>query len=326
MLRLAAFCFGLAIAAAVVALIEPPTATNIVVMVPPVIVSPPPRPPRAVTATTAACPAPSLDAHMHALGRPDERVAHLTVATTDTAWIAAWTDAHVFVSRDGGAHYVQVLDGPGNVADVGFDCFGDAIVVRNASVAIATPAGGDEAWRRVPGLNAARIPARVIGGGPDVVIVGGGPDVAWLSRIASSSDRGRTWRYRDLDTGETDEAFGSEDRDGTIRVAVTDYDCDYQAVSWLRWGPHGSATERVAGFRSKPRVYGDVLLDGADVPDGARAIPAPWPAAVGHGIAYRIVRGRAEPIARGIDGGSPVIDRGGRIWMIDRDGAPRIVD
>ena len=52
------------------------------------------------------------------------------------------------VSLDGGLTFTQVLDGPGAVRDVTFDCFGHAVALRANKVGIRD--GTRETWRAVP--------------------------------------------------------------------------------------------------------------------------------------------------------------------------------
>jgi hypothetical protein len=336
MFRLTAFCIGLAIAAAVVALIERPAATNIVVMVPPVIVQalPPPPPPR-VPAPPApdpdprACPAPSTEPR----GAPhepaiDDMLEHVHPSRTDAAWIAAWSDDHIYASHDGGATFVRVLDGPGKVEDVGFDCFGHVIAARDASVGITA---GGEHWRGVPGGDSI---ARVIDGGPDVVLAVVPAGLQHSTRLAASFDRGDTWRFRDLDHAyETAHAQGRQSADGTIRMGVAVADCDYEGMVWLAWRTDGRAETRRTDLVEGDAfgLYGDVAIDGGRVSRNGRAwqpirglaydrvipIEAPWPAVVQGTSAYRIESDRAKRLPWCVDGGSPAIDLAGRVWMLE---------
>jgi hypothetical protein len=304
---------------------------NVVVLVPPVIVaapqapSPPPPPPRpkAEPAAKPVCPAPVRDVRASRVGIIDDLVGHVHPSPTDARWIAAWNDDYVWVSRDAGATFTRVLDGPGTVADVGFDCFGNPIVLRGA--AVGTIVDGGEVWRTIPGITSA---ARVIDGGPDLAILG------IPAQIAVSSDHGLGWRFRDLDRAyEAASPHGRESADGTIDVAVTIADCDYAGIIWATWRASGEYGERriTVDETSTFGLYDGVLVDDgrlshdgsawqpiAGWPERGTSLEAPWPAVLGEGgIASRIRGGKAIALPYCVDGRAPAIDAAGRVWMID---------
>lgn len=341
--------------AAFIALVAADDNSHIVVLVPPVIVTtppvapPPPPPPVPAVATIGppACPAPVHDApHVAKIdtsGAIIETIDHVRPSLTNPGWIAAWNDTQIYASSDGGATFERVLDGPGNVADVGFDCFGHVIAVRDATVGVH--ADRDETWRGVPGIAANRdVHALVFDGGPDVVVLGVAPDrgTNWVSRIAVSADRGLTWRYRDVaDAYEAARAHGRQLADGSIRIGIATADCDHDDLVWAG-SPRGKPFDREQLTLEEATpfgIYGDIAIDdnrwariGGDwhaitgLPDDAPAEPieAPSPTVVVHTTAYRIANGKASALPWCVDGTSPTVDPAGRVWMIDGQGELQI--
>ena len=307
---------------------------NVVVIVPPAISivhtetqtqtqTEPPTP-----TLTPTCPARSREHHAVRDIQLDEPVQHVRPSPTDAAWIAAWNDQHIFVSSDGGHVFARVLDGPGQVADVGFDCFGNVIAARDKMLGVRVHAA--ESWRSVPDLATL---ARVIGGGPDVVVVGAPTGTDNPSRIAASSDRGETWRYRDLDRAyEAANVQGRQDADGTIHAAVTIADCDYDGIVRETWRRDGVfEPQRFATSGGSFGIYGNVTISGgkrwhdgawraiAGLDEYGQALEAPWPAVLQDGTVFRIDGATPTRLPWCVDGTSAAIDPAGRVWMIDRN-------
>jgi hypothetical protein len=322
------------------------TPTNIVVMNPPVVTIVQPPPPPAITTPikrTWHAPAAKLDA----------RVEQLHASRTDATLLAAWNDDHAFVSRDGGKTFAHVLDAPGPLVDVGFDSAGNVLAIRGAMVGILDADG--ERWRTIPGIspgtrrNAEAVPItvapRLIDGGPDIVVVAAGPDEQSYSWLVASSDGGATWRYRNLEAAyEADRVHGAQSSDGTIRIALPVFDCDYEGLVWFTWTRDGHFDrDQIDGGNAGYNVYGDRAVRGVGwgsagwvhatdstwhdingAPDGAIAIDAPEPMLLANRAIYRIAHSSAEPLPFCVDGESPIVDAANRIWMIDKDGAPRL--
>jgi len=326
--------------AALVAVMSIDDDRNVVVIVPPAIsilrTETRPQTPTPTPTLTPTCPAPSRE---HAAPRDlqlDEAVEHVRPSPTNASWIAAWNDQHIFISTDGGRVFARVLDGPGQVADVGFDCFGDVIAARDKMLGVRVHAA--ERWRTVPDLAAL---ARVIGGGPDVVVVGAPTGTDYPTRIAASSDRGESWRFRDLDRAyEAANVTGRQSADGTIRVGVAIADCDYSGIERETWRANGASDpQRFATSGGSFGIYGDVTISGgkrwsngewraiAGLDEYGEALEAPWPAVLRDGTVFRIDGATATRLPWCVDGTSPSIDPAGRVWMIDRNGqlaiAPR---
>ncbi|HEY1815150.1 MAG TPA: hypothetical protein VGG74_22540 [Kofleriaceae bacterium] len=326
--------------------------TNIVVMVPPIVAvsapaapkpAPVPPPPPAATKPAPQKPLPSVAAAV------DEPVTHVRAARDDAYLIAAWNDDHVFVSRDGGRTFARVLDSYEPLADVGFDAAGDTLAIRGARIGVRD-ASGAEAWREIPGILAgndgsvhpdqAAATPQLVDGGPDIVVVAGTSGFAarYLTMIAASSDRGASWRYHELDgVYEAQEVHGAQAANGTITIALPVFDCDYEALAWVRWTRDGHFDiHPIAGATRGFQVYGDRAATGTSwvrrrdrtwhaieyANDGATAIDAPTPTIVDNHEAWAIERGKLTSLPWCVTGTAPMIDAAGRMWMIDEHGAP----
>src|ERR1041385_2784120 len=122
---------------------------------------PQPAPPQA---TRPSCPPPRVDAVAPGKLDAPRGVNHVTTSLTNAGWLAAWSEHQVFVSTDAGKNFARVLDGPGDVTDVTFDCFGHPIVSREGRIGILD--NGRELWRSIPGFATGESErAMLIGGG-----------------------------------------------------------------------------------------------------------------------------------------------------------------
>jgi hypothetical protein len=130
--------------------ILPPTVSVVVVAPPAVPVAPiaePPTPPVteprvevAIRSRDRACPARHLRATPVERGRLPDGLTKLGASWFDVRLLAAWNDEHVYLSTDEGRSFHRVLDGPGKVAHVAFDCHGNvhaARVLEDGSVMLA---------------------------------------------------------------------------------------------------------------------------------------------------------------------------------------------
>lgn len=288
----------------------------------------------------ASCPPPRTDAAQ--IPRKHELphgVSHVTTSQTNAGWLAAWSNERVHVSLDGGLTFAQVLDGPGDVRDVTFDCFGHPIVLRAGKIGIRD--GTRETWREVPGMRADNdAPATLIGGGPDVIAIGVGNEDTWKARLAVSPDLGQSWWFRELvDYWETSTATGRQDADGTIHLALTTADCMSDPVFWLRIEA-GAVVRDDVGDAGQVELYGDYALSAGyggvlwkkfgeedwhpvknqPALDGepARLLRGPLPRVViGNGV-YTYSRGGLSPLRPWpTDSRTGAVDRAGRLWGID---------
>lgn len=298
------------------------------------IAAPPLPPPPPPTATTASCPPARTDAPRAAAVHPPTEVHAVTTSRTNAGWIAAWSDERVYVSIDAGVTFSQVLDGPGSVDAVTFDCFGNVVVVRDGQLGIRS--GTRERWQRLPaGLRADEDdPTALIGGGPDVIVIGIASGDDWQARLAASSDRGTTWWYRDLVSyWESSQASGYQASDGSIEVALTTADCMSDPVHWVRirdgkvetdeFGSIGAvavhdgivyATWPTARWK---RFGDDTWHEIAGIPESAVVVGGARPHAVADGAVYRLARGRAKRIAAWNERDqASAVDPAGRIWGI----------
>jgi hypothetical protein len=324
--------------------------TNTIPLPAPVVAPAPAPVPVAPPATTRpTCPPMRTDAAPlpkdHELPRG---VNHVTPSQTNAGWLAAWSEEKVYVSFDGGLTFQQVLDGPGNVEDVTFDCFGHPIVSRGSKIGIRD--GTRESWREVPGLLAEeyRQPL-LIGGGPDVVVAGTGTGDDSYTRVAISADLGTTWWYRD--TGvywDSSRASGHQTADGTIDVVFTVADCMSDPSTWVRVSNDGVLEIEELGDVGRIKLYDDIAIatyppiagvdrgDG-DIGwkrfgekawheiegvsgDGLLLADGPLPRASGGArlAMYTIDRkGRAKALRPWPYGSDAAVDRAGRLWGID---------
>jgi hypothetical protein len=190
----------------------------------PITIEAPLSPPPASAAR--ACPLPRTDAPRAKRVNPPQDVNRVTPSLTNAGWIAAWDDQHVMLSTDAGVSFDRVLDGPGNVGAVAFDCFGNLVVVRDQQLGIRE--GARERWQRVPaGLRGNEDdPVALIGGGPDVIMIGIARGDTWQARLAVSADLGASWWYSDLiEYWESSRATGRQTSDGAIDIVLTTADC-----------------------------------------------------------------------------------------------------
>lgn len=284
-------------------------------------VLPPTPPPTAGGATfdpvVRACPPPRRDAPRGI--RPDIPAAidRVTASPSNAGWIAAWNGEHVYVSTDAGRRFERVLDGPGVVSDVGFDCFGTVIVVRERQLGLRVD--GDERWLSVPGvdlMDQSEEPeghAVVVSGGPEVIVMGRATD--WVPRVARSSDLGRHWRYHDVTDGswQTPVIHGRQHEDGTIAITMPATDCggDGIGVFTVR---RGRATSDFGG--PWPEYGTAVELDELPrgLPDGAT-----W---AGENLArlgpalYRLRANRATKLPIFAESDHHITDAAGRLWTV----------
>ncbi|NVB80691.1 MAG: hypothetical protein HOV81_20010 [Kofleriaceae bacterium] len=306
------------------------------------IVPPPPVDTAPVTQTVAraSCPPPRTDAAQ--IPRKHELphgVSHVTTSLTNAGWIAAWSNERVHVSLDGGLTFAQVLDGPGDVRDVTFDCFGHPIVLRAGKVGVRD--GTRETWREVPGMRTDNdAPAALVGGGPDVIALIVGDEATWKSRMAVSPDLGQSWWFRELiDYWETSTATGRQDADGTIHLALTTADCMSDPVFWLRI-EDGIVERDSLGSVGQVELYGDYALSagyngvlwkkfgeeewhpvknppGLEDAHDARLLAGPLPRVIIGNAIYTYARGRLSPLRPWTaDRETAAVDRAGRLWGI----------
>ncbi|MEZ4403180.1 MAG: hypothetical protein R3B06_24360 [Kofleriaceae bacterium] len=278
---------------------------------------PMPSAPAVVTATDAAparvrCPVPRTDAPRLRPPALPEAVERVMVAPSNAGWVAAWNQDHIYVSTDAGAHFARVLDGPGAVADVGFDCLGTVIAVRGDQVGLRT--GSAEVWRPIPGvrLSADDAPhAAIVSGGPEVVVVGLVPTESWAPRVARSSDGGRRWRFHDLDAAwENPVIVGRQYENRRIAFTLPSEDCRDAFQLEVTIGPHGVTTEvgdtwhYVGG-----RAWGDHLpADARWLDHDLVTTPA--------GAVARVRGERARTLPIVVEGDAAITDAAHRVWTI----------
>ncbi|MBK9037023.1 MAG: hypothetical protein IPL61_38200 [Myxococcales bacterium] len=292
----------------------------------PVPRSPPtPAPVSAPLTSARACPLARTDAPRLRPPVLPEDIDHVAVAPSNVGWVAAWNPRSIYVSTDAGAHFARVLDGPGRVVDVGFDCFGTVVAIRGTQLGLRS--GAREAWRSVPGLriepeagdpdladDAWRYHAAVVSGGPEVVVVGlqADPEAYWSPRIARSHDLGATWGYHDVD-GDWEHAvvYGRQREDGTIAIELPFEDCRAAGISAIT----------IRAGRVATADYGTWPSVGEGVWPATPGLPADavW---LGDGLAragadvYRVAGDRARKLPVIVEGDQALRDGAGRVWTV----------
>jgi hypothetical protein len=287
-----------------------------------------------------SCPPPRTDATAAAKRDLPRGVDHVATSLTNAGWLAAWSSHDVHVSLDGGATFQQVLDGPGDVDDVTFDCFGHPIVSRGDQIGVRD--GTRESWHAVLGFqfNENQHPI-LIGGGPDIVIAGEPIGDESRTQLAISSDLAASWWYRN--TGvywDEARATGRQAADGTVDIVFTVADCMSDPSTWVRMQPDGTIATDELGDIGHIELYGDVAIAtwalddvkrgigwkkfGSDawhaikgVPDGdAVLVDGPLPRIVVDNVIYTVDGSRAKALRPWPYGVPASVDRAGQLWGI----------
>lgn len=294
---------------------------------------------------TRACPTPRTDAPRITPPELPEDVSGLAVSPTNAGWIAAWNDEHIFASTDAGRTFRRVLDGPGAVRTVQFDCFGRVVAIRGEKVGIADR--GNDVWRAVPGVDLADEERDGISWPPKVALIGGGRDVVVVAnatstdgdghaRVAVTRDLGASWRFHELTSyaSSSEDMGGYQRADGTILVGIEVPDCMSDDLSWLEIRPDGTSD---AHWISMPgaqwEIYGDQVytayghrrLHAPDDTEWTRfpddqyvgsPIQAPYPVVVSEDGAARISGTTLKPYPWVIEGQQHAMDPAGRLWSL----------
>jgi hypothetical protein len=280
------------------------------------------------------CPAVHRDAPWVAPALP-EPITAIQPAPSDARWIAAWNDDHVFVSYDAGATFTRALDAAGHVSSASFDCWGRLIVARGNHLGVRED--GRERWHELPELRGDDdAPAGVLGGGPDIVVVGNraGEDQGSLARLATSSDAGATWTYRDLATnleGERD-LQGRQHADGRIELATKTGDCMNDDIDWLTIRGRGvESSGATLGEGEEFAIYDDLMItegrwsvrngvwNELALPDEIRRVDpvrGAFAVVVADTRTYRFEAGKLHPLPLVVEGRPQSVDVAGRIWSI----------
>jgi hypothetical protein len=263
----------------------------------------------------------------------EDELAHVTTALSDARWIAAWNDTHVFVSKDGGRTFARVLDGPGTVNDVAFDCFGRVLVLRAHTLGIHDTS---DHWRTLDWLVERQDPATLIGGGPDAIVLGATEN--GQLRVAISGDLGASWRYHDLRSyWDERRTSARQDADGTIHIANTFADCMSDPMQWYVIA-HDEVRDEPGVHDAEPGPFyarGDVAYSGygwrrrgesewraiTGLPDdnAGHMLTGPVARTIAGGRIYRLGDGVATSIRtvpETVD--VQAVDLAGRFWGLER--------
>lgn len=200
------------------------------------------------------CPEPHAARPSGALRQPrlDGEPVGFAGAPTDSRWLAVWTTSELHVSRDGGASWDRVLDGPGDVIDATFDCHGRVLALRDGN-GLGIRDGAREAWRTVPGV-AVRIPRadeeyphhvpELVGGGRTLAVIGPqSGDDDYHANVAMSDDGGATWRHADL--GWYEGSAEGEWTGDTLHVMIPWTDCMAEGIRLVTVSAGGVRSEEI---------------------------------------------------------------------------------
>ncbi len=254
----------------------PPAPAPIVVtppMVPPmiVVVTPPPPTAGARGGDLGPCPAPHTARPSGGLRQPDVdgQLVGFNGSPSDSRLVAVWTADRLLVSRDGGASWDRVLDGPGGIVDATFDCHGRALVLRTGA-GLGVRDGAREAWRPVPNIvidvpadEHGRYQPRLVGGGRSIAVVGTRGEEFGQGYAALSDDGGESWRFADLGWYEGDRIAAAWDG-GALDVVVPWTDCSWEGLR--------RATVTASGVKE----HGDLAWARQIALDGARIHGVSW--------------------------------------------------
>lgn len=146
--------------------------------------------------------------------------------------VATWSEDAIYVSFDDGRRFERVLDGPGRVADVAFDCH-DRVYAWRTGLGLGVRDVAGESWRPLDPFDGKTLDEAHRDWGKRVVLAVRGDTVALggpakdrgdHGLVAITRDRGVSWRFNDLGYYDRFAGLALED-DGTA-YAVTDWsDC-----------------------------------------------------------------------------------------------------
>ena len=298
-----------------------------------------------VPVAPATCPPPRTDAKLRRPAKLPEAIDHVRPSVTNAGWIAAWNAKHIYISTDGGASWQRRLDAASPVQDVAFDCFGRPIAMRANFVGIRD--GEAEHWRPVPSLRQidpeVPMPARLLGGGPDIVVVAHAEqrdDRWWVAQLGVSHDLGATWRTRRLvDDWEGGHVHGRQHEDGTVLAMLSLPDCMSDFPFAFRWkdGVYERLEtsldadlaffgDRMVSYRGSHKIGSDYVRE---LPDLGAPFPTliegPYPIFITDAGAFRVDRKRVTRLPVELDGDETdlVADPAGRLWSV-RCGKPHV--
>lgn len=190
-----------------------------------------PTPPTFVEGKPAGkAPSAELDPYDYVLG--EAGLIGVAGSPTRPELVATWTDDAIYLSDDDGRRFERVLDGPGRVAGVAFDCH-DRVYAWRLGLGLGVREAAGETWRPLDPFDTATLEEADPDWGKRVVLAVKGDTVAVggpikgrgdQGLVAITRDHGVTWRFVDL--GYYDRFGGlSVEPDGTV-FAVADWsDC-----------------------------------------------------------------------------------------------------
>src|SRR5262249_32528003 len=143
--------------------------------------------------------------------------------------IAAANGDGLFISHDDGVTFAELPIGDGSIAAITVDETGNVY-------ALIEP-GTLDVVHRDGSIETRALPFKVVDDDPPFAATGASLALFQGSTLATSDDRGATWRYRKPPVGADFEALRLES-DGTIWIAESANDCE----SWSEQLHHGRAS------------------------------------------------------------------------------------
>jgi hypothetical protein len=225
-------------------------------------------------------------------GTPSHTVETVVGVTASGCVIAAWAYDTLYVSRDDGTTFAEVLASGENVGDVAIGGDGTVYALREpGTIAIARP-DGTEVYRELPADM-----DRLVAAGRWLAGIAG-------ATVATSDDAGMTWRFRAFPTTQwpdSDALDVSIEPDGTVRVVAVDEDETILRIA----SPGGSWREVARWGGSKSNV----LLPGGGV--ASQLAEKAWEIHLGHAV--RVLAGVEGVVASA--GDALMIDAAG-LWRL----------
>lgn len=214
--------------------------------------------------------APAADqmlARDEAIGEPLQQGAALNA---ERAWLGAaaspgpvavaavWSSTELFLSRDDGRTFAQVLGGPGSIGGAAIDEVGTLFLVRDQKRLGAHNPDGQSLWRELPFA------------GDTLALTTGAGWLGWLGLahdserssavvLALSADGGQTWRTQSV-AEHADRALMTIEEDGAIYLLTLLEDAAAPSMSRLLGHVDGRALETMRW----PSEYADAWGLGAD--------------------------------------------------------------
>jgi hypothetical protein len=168
--------------------------------------------------------------------------------------VAVWSPSRLFVSRDDGKAFHQVLGGPGEIGGAAIDAYGRLFMVRDRQRLGVQGLDLDTEWRSLPFA------------GETLQVAAGGVWLGWLALaddsrsdaqvvLALTADGGATWRTQSIADHATGALMRIED-DGTIHLLLVREDAVDPTMRRLRGHVDGRPMQEVPWPSSYAEAWG----------------------------------------------------------------------